>query len=51
MRISRFSLDARGTPTVTTVDDDDLDQLAVLRMLAGDSEEGEPVPDDEAREP
>jgi hypothetical protein len=53
MRISRFLLDPRGrVKEAVVVDGGDLDELAALRMLVGDddSEEGEPVADDEAGE-
>lgn len=54
MRISRFLLDPRGrVKEAVVVDAADLDELAALRMIVGDdddSEEGEPVTDDEAGE-
>lgn len=55
MRISRFLLDPRGrVKEAVVVDAADLDELAALRMIVGDddddSEEGEPVADDEAGE-
>lgn len=55
MRISRFTLDPRGrVKEALVVDGADLDDLAALRLLTeqrDDSEEGDPVADDEASEP
>lgn len=55
MRISRFTLDPRGrVKEALVVDGAELDDLAALRLLTAqrdDSEEGEPMVEDEADAP